>query len=310
MKHFGSLSQISVFSKIAELGSLSAAARELNLTPSAVSKSLAQLEERLGVLLVKRSTRSLTLTEHGQIILERANAIIADVENTLDIARQFGRPEGSLRVTSSIAFGCKQASVLISQYLNLYPKVDVNLALEDRRVNLAEEKYDVALRITSDTNTLYAARKLATIRWIYCASADYLGAHDPVRCPADIAGQACLVYPQMTRDNRWSFIKGDSVSQVQVKARLSSNSSLALLEAALAGQGIACLPAYLVAEHIVRQRLKIVLPAYHSDVQHTLYAMYYRSKYANPLVRSFIDFLVGEFGDSSPWERILEQAGQ
>ncbi len=306
MKNFASLTQITIFSKIAEVGSLSAAARELHLTPSAVSKSLAQLEERLGVLLIKRSTRSLILTEHGRIILERANAIITDVENTLDVARQFGKPEGNLRITSSIAFGCKQASRVISKYLSVYPKVDANLSLDDRRVNLAEENYDVALRITSEVNSSYAARKLAEVRWVYCASPLYLSEHAPIRHPDDIATHACLVYPSMTKEGAWSFQQAEQTVVVKVKARLASNSSLALLEAALAGQGVACLPTYLVGEYIVSKQLQIVMPDYVSGINHTLYAMYYRSKYANPLVRSFIDFLVSEFGEHPPWEKALD----
>ncbi|WP_225934589.1 LysR family transcriptional regulator [Cupriavidus sp. EM10] len=152
MKSFATLTQMTVFARIAESGSLSAAARDLHLSPSAVSKSLAQLEERLGVLLVKRTTRSLTLTEGGRLFLERATSILSDVENTLDTARQFGHPHGNLKLSSSIAFGTKQLTNIVGRYLEAYPEVNANIILDDRYVNLSEENFDVALRITADTH--------------------------------------------------------------------------------------------------------------------------------------------------------------
>jgi DNA-binding transcriptional LysR family regulator len=306
MKNFASLTQITIFSRIAELGSLSSAARELSLSPSAVSKSLSLLEERLGVLLIKRSTRSLVLTEHGRIILERANAILSDVENTLDVARQFVKPEGNLRISSSIAFGSKQASLFLSKYLDAYPKVNANLLLDDRLINLAEEDVDVVLRITSDTTWTYAARKLAPIRWIYCASPTYLASKPRIQSPEQIDQLECLVYPAMTKDGAWSFLKYGKPISIRPSPRLSSNSSIALREAAVAGQGIACLPTYLVSGDIINGQLSIVLPDYEPAIHHTLYAMYYRSKYSNPMVRSFIDHLVVEFGETPPWDKEIE----
>lgn len=305
MKNFASLTQITVFARIAELGSLSAAARELDISPSAVSKSLAQLEEHLGVLLVKRTTRSLTLTESGKIILEKANSIIADLDTALDAAKQFGRPDGLLKLTSSLAFGSKQLPLLLASYFERFPAVRANVALDDRCVDLAEEEYDIALRITAGTHWGHAARKLAPIHWVYCASGGYLDRHPEIRRPDDIYDHPCLVYPAMTLDKAWTFRKDNETHYVEVKARLTSNSSVALLEAALEGQGVACLPTYVAAKEISSGKLRIVLPEYKCAVVHTLYAMYYRSKYAKPLIRSFIDFIVEHYGEIPPWDRQL-----
>ncbi|SAL02940.1 LysR family transcriptional regulator [Caballeronia calidae] len=186
LKSFATLTQITVFVRIGELGSLSAAARELNLSPSAVSKSLAQLEERLGVLLVKRTTRSLTLTETGRIMFERANAILSEIDTTLDEARQSQRIKGTLRLTCSIAFGSRQLTPILSRYLDVQSEVDANISLDDHCVNLAEENFDVAIRITSNTDSTYAARKLAMIHWAYCASPDYLSSHGAIEEPDDL----------------------------------------------------------------------------------------------------------------------------
>ena len=301
MKNIASLTQVSVFVRIVELGSLSAAARELNLTPSAVSKSLAQLEHRLGMLLVKRTTRSLKLTDAGKVIYERANAIVQDVEDTLDAARQLQNCEGSLRITSSIAFGAKQLPRLVAAYMAANPAIDVNISLDDRCVNLAEENYDIALRITSGTDWGYAARKLAPIKWVYCASPRYLDRYGLVRRPQDVLNRDCLVYPAMTMSGNWVFDGPESV-HVKVRPKLVSNSSLALREAALAAVGIACLPTYLVADDIAEGKLVTVAPDYRCAISHELYAMYYRSRFVNPVVRSFIDFLVEFLKDGGSWE--------
>ncbi|WP_454688975.1 LysR family transcriptional regulator [Achromobacter aloeverae] len=304
MKNLASLAQVSVFVRIVELGSLSAAARDLELTPSAVSKSLAQLEQRLGVLLIKRTTRSLKLTDTGKVIFERANTLLADMENTLDAARQFQCPAGDLRITSSIAFGARQLSSLMAGYLGKYPDVNAQIGLDDRCINLAEEDYDVALRITAGTEWDYAARKLATIYWVYCAAPAHLERHGQVNRPTDLAKRDCLVYPAMTLSGNWVF-KGTVVEHVKVKPRLVSNSSLALREAAIDGLGVACLPTYLVADDIAAGRLAIVASEYRCAITHQLYAMYFRSRYINPVVRSFIEYLAERLRGTTPWDAAI-----
>ncbi|WP_434034867.1 LysR family transcriptional regulator [Cupriavidus sp. a3] len=307
MRSFASLTQLTVFVRIAESGSLSAAARALSLTPSAVSKSLAQLEERLGVLLIKRTTRNLTLTESGRAILEKANDLLTDLEATFDTARSIqGRVEGRLRVTCSLAFGCSQLTPWIARYIDGNPHVEVDVALDDHCVNLAEGSYDIALRITAGTDWGYAARKLSVIRWVYCASPEYISRHDAVSTPEDLSNHQCLVYPDMTPRGAWTFRRDKEIHQVTVKPKLTANSSLALREAALLGHGVACLPTYLVSSDILRRQLVQVVPEYRSAIEHVLYAMYYKSKYANYLVRDFIDFIAECYGDLPPWDLALQ----
>lgn len=307
MKLHASLSQVTAFVKIAETGSMSAAARELGLSPSAVSKSLAQLEQRLGVLLVKRTTRSLKLTDTGRLIFERASTILADVENTLDAAKQAKRPEGTLRITSSMAFGAEQLSSLMARYLTYHRLVDAQINLDDRCVNLAEEQYDVALRITAGTDWSYAARSLAPIRWVYCASPDLIRKHGPLRDPSSLESIDCLVHPTMTLSGRWAFSGKTESKHVQVKPRFVSNSSLALRQATIDGMGVACLPTYVVSKDIVNGALEIVCPDYSCTISHQLYAMYFRSRYVNPLVRSFIDFIADSLKGPPPWDAALDR---
>lgn len=303
MRGIGSISQLMAFAKIVETGSLSKAARELNLTPSAVSKSLSQLEERLGVLLVKRTTRSLSLTDQGYAFFEHARVLLEEIERAIEETNRFRtRIEGTLRITSSIAFGLSQLQPLIGRYMEAHPHVTIILSLDDRFVNLAEEQYDIAVRVTAARDWGYAARNLGPIRWVYCASPRYLEKHgEPVR-PGDLAGHRCLAYPAMTPNGVWSFRKDDQVEEIKVDPIMICNSSSAILQAVLSGQGIACLPTYIASRSIVERKVSLVLPQYRAAISHTLYAMYFKSKYANPVIRSFLDFVAKEIGDKPPWD--------
>lgn len=317
MRHSTSLSRLEIFVRAAELGSLSKAARALGLTPSAVSKGLAQLEAELGATLLKRTTRRLSLTEVGAVLLDRASAILRDTDAAVTAAMQFRQPSGVLRVTCSVAFGCTQVSRLLRDFSAAYPEIDVVLTLEDRCVDLSQEEFDVALRITARQDWTDPARKLAVVRWLYCAAPGYLATHPPVTVPQDLKDHACLLYPEMTGGADWGFVaeqpqgpegpvsfpqgpEGPAPLTVAVRGRVVSNSSLALAEMALAGCGIACLPDYVAGPHLASGRLRRVLPQYRARTEHTLYAMYYRSRFSNPAVRVFIDFLADHLGRATP----------
>lgn len=307
MRSLGSISQIIAFAKIAETGSLSRAARELNLTPSAVSKSLSQLEERLGVLLVRRTTRSLSLTDQGLTFLNHAQALLEEIERAAEETHRFRtEPKGTLRVTSSIAFGLSQLEQIIGRYMEAYPQVTVVLSLDDRFVNLAEEQFDVGVRITSARDWSIGSRVLAAVRWIYCASPRYLSMHDMPARPQDLQAHRCLVYPAMLPNGVWTFRKGRRVEEVKVDPVMICNSSSAILQAALGGRGVACLPTYVAAGSIVAGDLVPVLPGFRAAMSHTLYAMYFDSKFHNPIVRSFLDFVTADIGAAAPWDEALK----
>ncbi|WP_019643486.1 LysR family transcriptional regulator [Novispirillum itersonii] len=312
MRHSTSLSRLEIFVRAAELGSLSKAARVLGVTPSAVSKGLAQLEAELGATLLKRTTRRLSLTEVGAVMLDRASAILRDTDAAITAAMQFRRPGGVLRVTCSVAFGCTQVSRLLRAFSEAYPEIDVVLTLEDRCVDLSQEDFDVALRITARQDWTDPARRLTAIRWVYCAAPEYLDRHPAVSVPQDLAGHTCLLYPEMTGGAEWGFVRDDGDGgngpgqaerplTVPVRGRVVSNSSLALAEMALDGCGVVCLPDYVAGPHLAAGRLRRVLPQYRARTEHTLYAMYYRSRFSNPAVRVFIDFMAERLGADHRW---------
>jgi DNA-binding transcriptional LysR family regulator len=306
MKLTSSLNQFIVLAKIAETGGLSSAARELGMTPSAVSKSLSLLEEQLGVLLVRRTTRAVTLTTHGKMFFQRVSRILADVEDALDeVGDLRSQTKGDLHISCSIAFGCSQLVGIISRYKERYPDVNIHISLDDRLVNLGEENIDIALRITDATDGPYAARMLTQIRWVYCATPQYLEQHGRPQKPQDLKPQnhQLLVYPAMTNGGSWTYGHKRSLLQIKINASLECNSSLALLNFTLAHQGIACLPTYVADKHIKNGEIEVLFPDYQAASLHTLYAMYFQSRYKNPLIRTFVDFIRDDLKDCD-WGRL------
>lgn len=304
MKPIASLTQFAVLAKIAEFGSLSSAAREMGMTPSAVSKSLALLEEQLGVSLVRRTTRAVTLTTHGKLFFQRVSRILADVEDTLDeVGNLRNRAKGDLHISCSIAFGCSQLAHIVGRYREAFPEVKVHISLDDRLVNLSEEQIDVALRITDATDGPYAARALAQIRWVYCATPSYLDNHGRPQRPEDMSDQRhqLLVYPAMTNNGAWAYWHEGALQRIRVNAALECNSSLALLNFTLGHQGISCLPLYVASPHISSGAIEVVLPEHSPASVHTLYAMYFQSRYKNPLIRTFIDFIKSDIQKNRNW---------
>lgn len=290
-RKIGSLTQLNVLVKIVEAGSLSQAARELNLTPSAVSKNLSQLEDQLGTVLLKRTTRNISLTDNGRIILERAESILEEIDNAFEISQSFQKPEGTLRLTCSVALGYSKIYHLVSEYQKAWPDVKVSVNLDDRITNLNEEDFDIALRITSNNEWTYSTDCIGEIQWFYCASPDYLATCDPITTPYDLTKHQCLVYPAMTYSGKWVFKSACDEIIVDIVPSIACNSSLFLLKCALSGKGVVCLPNYLANEQLKNSKLINILPEYNALIQHKLYALSIKSRHRNPMVITFLDFL-------------------
>ncbi|MDM2903358.1 LysR family transcriptional regulator [Citrobacter sp. Cpo037] len=281
------LNQFQVLIKVAETGNQSRAARELGLTPSAVSKSLTQLEGVVGNVLISRESRPIQLTASGRRILQVARRVIADIEGLAASVET-----ETLRINCSVAFGCTHIPHISNSFQQLHPGVCINVTLDDRLINLARDEFDIALRISSE-----AARYeeddtcLMDISWFYCASPEYLKCHPPIRTPADLRFHQCLVYPQMTSEGRWTFHHGVKSETVKVMPYFSCNSSLLLLQRALAHGGVACLPDYLVSHYLDSWKLIRVLPAHDPGVTHRLQAIVSPSAQGDKTIINFLDFL-------------------
>lgn len=295
--------QMLIFAKVVEEGGFSAAARRDGLTPSAISKQIGMLEDRLGVRLLNRSTRKMSLTEEGRVFYDRCVDVanrIAEAENA--IVSLGDHPQGTLRVASTVAFGKTQLLPLLRSFLEQNPDLKVSLELTDRHLDLVEEQIDVAIRFSEqvdDENVV--ARKLATNQRICCAAPDYVEKHGMPMTPDDLMHHNCLTLTSVTRWNDWRFGESGAKSSFQVKGNFEANSADAVYHAALAGIGIARLSTYLVAPDLKSGRLVRVLPDY-SQEGSAILAIFSNRRNLSPKIRAFVDYLVDTFRAAPPWD--------
>jgi DNA-binding transcriptional LysR family regulator len=287
------------FVRVVEYQSFSAAAVVLGLTPSAVSKLVSRLEDRLGVRLLHRTTRRLALTSEGEVYFARARQILADIEEVeAEVTRSRGSPRGRLHVHTSNAFGVHQLAPALPEFLMRYPDIEVELSITDRIVDLVGERADVAIRGGLIADTLLSARKIGEFERTICAAPSYLARRGVPRTPAELASHVCVVAAPMP--SRWPFRTRTGLDLVEIMPRVTTDNGEAALRLALGGAGIARLADVIIGEPI---RSGLLVPLL-TDVHHTellpLSAIYLAGRHRLPKVRVFLDFLVEQFA-SAPW---------
>lgn len=293
---------LQIFVRIAETGSFSAAARDLGLSKSVVSKKLAALEDRLGGRLINRTTRRLSLTEVGIVFLERAQRILAELEEAEQAVGQFNtEPRGVLRVNAPMSFGILHVAPALGEFMALYPDLSVTLDLGDRQVDLVDEGYDMAVRIAALPDSSLIARRLAPARQVVCASPAYWQRRGQPAHPRDLAGHDGLIYTYQRSPNDWRFRDGDGSFAVHVDGRLAANNGDVLREAALAGLGVCMAPTFIVGEDLRAGRLRAVLDDYIEDGL-AIYAVYPHRRHLSAKVRAVVDFLAVRFGAEPYWD--------
>ncbi len=297
-------SQMLLFVRVVEAGSFSAAAREEGHSPSAVSRQIAHLEDRLGVRLLNRARHGLSLTEEGRAFHARCREVAEQVSDAESFVSALGeRPQGLLRVVSTVAFGKAQLLPLMPAFLARYPELRLSLELTDRPVDLAGEGLDVAIRFTEQIEDPAAiARRLARNRRVICAAPAYLARFGTPESPADLAGHNCLMLSTVSAWNDWRLTDPSSGGRVELGGNFEANSADGVYHAALAGLGVARLSTYLVGEDIRAGRLVRLLPDYTDDGS-DIVAIYPEKRNLAPRVRAFIDHLTEHFGPVPPWER-------
>lgn len=216
----GTLSQLSVFVRIVETGSFTKAAHELGLSRSAVSKSLSKLEEQLGKVLIKRTTRNIFLTEQGEAVFNRAISLLEECEDMFSQVRSFSEPEGHLRLSSSVAYGANILPELITSYQKKYPLVKFHVNLNDNIINLSETNFDMVLRITKKLTESESNYYLGKINWIYCCSPQYLTGKPEIKMPTDLIHHRCLTNPVMAYHDNWIFQEKTATSWCQLNQLL------------------------------------------------------------------------------------------
>ncbi|MBO6520133.1 MAG: LysR family transcriptional regulator [Rhodospirillales bacterium] len=301
MDRFG---EMETFARVVESGSFSRAARDLHMTPSAVSKMIGRLEDRLGVRLLSRTTRKLSLTEEGRAFYQRVTPILAEVEEAEEtVSLSTAEARGVLKVNTSTAFGQYQVVPLIPNMLEKYPNLQVQLTMTDSIVNLVEEGFDVSIRIGTLTDSSLIARKLGTAHRVLVASPDYLKRRGTPTCPNDLKEHECLKLSIPTSLNKWEFIMDDGPSTVEVSGRFEADNAIALHEAALAGLGLFRAATFVVGDDIKAGRLVPVLQKFEISGDPGIFAVWPHNRNLSAKVRAFVDILVDAFSPIPPWER-------
>ena len=289
-----------LFLHATQVGSMSGAGRRFGLSPASVSRQITALEDDLGVRLLNRTSRRLSLTEAGQVYLQRAERLLQDLEEMRDEVTQLTfRPQGTLRVQSRISLGTQHVAPLIPDLLTRYPELKVDLWLVDTDLDLIEHGIDVAIRTGNLSDSSLIVRRLAASRRVICASPAYWAHHPQPESPNDLAAHNCLTYRFDFTPAIWQFLGPDGVpEELRATGNFQTNNAEALRLAALSGLGVALLPTWSIEDELANGSLQRVLNKYDAtatDLDTGIYAVYHSKRHLSVKTRLFIDHLVTAF---------------
>lgn len=291
------------FAAVVAEGSFSRAAERLDMSPQLASKYVGRLEARLGVRLLNRSTRQLSLTEAGRAYYDRVREVLADIDDMENaVGDMSARARGTLRINAPMSFGQTHLTRAIAKYQDTQPEVEVDLNLNDRVVDIVSEGFDLAIRIGQLVESSLVARRLAPVRLVVCGAPDYFRRHGVPETPEQLPEHDCLRYAYASDYDRWRFEHDGRSHTVRIRGPFSANNGDALRAAALAGQGIILQPTFIVGEDIRAGRLQTVLDEYRVAGLN-VHAVYAHRQYLSAKVRTFVDFLDGYFGSPPYWDR-------
>ncbi|REJ85864.1 MAG: LysR family transcriptional regulator [Acidobacteria bacterium] len=302
----GRFNELETFLRIVDAGSITAAADQLEIAKSAVSRRLRDLETRLGVQLLQRTTRTQSLTDAGHDLYRRARQLLDDLDEAeQSVLSQQNEAVGRIRLAAPDTFGHRHLGPALCDFLTLHPRVELDLDLDDRRVDLLAEGFDLAVRIAELEDSSLLARRLATTEHVACASPRYLAEHGEPKTPLDLTGHRCLTYSRSARPGQWTWIdEHGGAHDVAVGSQLRASSGELLTSAAIAGQGIALEPDFIVHEAIETGALQIVLGAVRWR-QLDIWAIWPPGRFLPHRVRLLIDFLAERFAGVPYWQRCL-----
>lgn len=285
------LDAMQLFVRVAELGSFAAVAQQLGLARSVVTRRIALLETHLGVKLLARSTRQLSLTSEGAAYLERCRVILnlVDVAEA-DIAREHTRPRGRIRASVPLSFGLRRLTPLLVRFSREHPEVGLELDYTDRRVNLIEEGFDLSIRVTARLEPGDIVRRLAASQLRVLASPAYLAAHGEPRQPGELVQHECLGYAARGETQSWGFVVDGKSEQVHVRCRIAANNGDALMAAAVVGLGITMQPDFIADDYLADGSVQSVLEAY-APPQMGVYAVLPSNRHVPHRVRVLMDYL-------------------
>lgn len=298
MNEFGA---IPVFVAVVENDGFSAASRALGISKSAVSKRINQLENHLGVRLLHRTTRKLSLTEAGERYFEHAAQALTAAGQAEDAVTELqGEPQGKLKISSPMSFGRLHVAPLIPIFMKRYPKILIDLVMDDRNIDLVAEGFDLAIRSGDMPASTLIARKLAPLRQVLCASPDYIDRYGMPVTPSELSERNCILFSYSGDANEWTLNKGGKSEAVLVSGSYRVNNSEAILVALREGLGIGRLPTFVAGPDLREGNLVRILESYHIP-DHTFYAVFPERQYLPAKVRAFLDFSINYFGGDQPY---------
>ncbi|WP_165314032.1 LysR family transcriptional regulator [Vibrio ziniensis] len=299
-------SSIPIFVAVVECGSFSLAAEKLGVTKSAISKRVTQLEDDLGIRLLNRTTRKLSLTEAGKRYYDHASQALALAQQGMDAVTELqGEPQGKLKITAPMSFGVLYIAPIIAEFLAQYPKVTIDLQLEDQMVDLIEGEFDLAIRIGNLPISNLVAKRLVQCKSVLCASPDYLKKHGSPQKPSDLIDHNCLVYSYFRGGSEWTFEQQHNEFKVIPKGNFIVNNSEAIRRALIEGLGVGQLPTFLVSKDILSGKLISIMTAY-SLPEHAIYAVFPERKHLPHKVRAFMEYVADKLGRLTPiWDEGL-----
>lgn len=299
-----SLTDIAVFVQVVDSGSFTAAADRLGISKSVVSKYVTRLEDRLDARLLNRTTRRLSLTEVGRAFYERSHLGLREIEEAeAEVSRLQGAPRGSLRINCPMSFGILHIAPALPEFLSRYPDLSVDMSLDDRRVNLVDEGFDLAIRIGELPDSSLVARRLGPCRHVVCGAPGYFKRHGLPRTPEDLRDHNAITFKYQDSPREWHFVKPQGgVIRVPVSGSIQMNNSLGLREALVNEAGVTLTPTFVVGDDIKTGRLQAVLSDY-KLLEVSIYAVYPQRRHLSPKVRAFVEFMVERISDRPYWEQ-------
>lgn len=283
--------EMKTFAAVVDGGSFVQAADALDMSKPAVSRHVAELEQRLGVRLLHRTTRKLSLTEEGRLFYGRCKTVLADVEVAEEeITAKSIAVKGLIKVNVPVSFGLWELAPLWPDFMTKYPDVELDITLADRIVDLVEEGYDLAVRIARLPNSSLVSRKLASTRMVLCASPGYLRKHGKPKHPSELAEHPVLAYSLLATGDQWDFEGIEGKVLVTVKPVMRTNSGDTCIAAARKGKGVILQPSFMVNADLHSGALVELMPTYRS-IEFGIFAVYPTRQYVAPKVRALIDFL-------------------
>jgi DNA-binding transcriptional LysR family regulator len=295
------LTGIRVFIGVVETGSFTAASERMGLSRAAASKHVSQLEARLGGRLLNRTTRHVSTTESGRVYFNRCKEILNNLEEAEGMVSGLtAQPRGTLRITAPTYFASRYLLPLINDFMRTHSELKVELMCAERLVDLVDEGYDLAIRVTNPTDSDLIARRLSSCRHVLVASPEYLARKPIPKTPDDLDGHASLLYAYLP-GSLWTFAKDGKDYSVPVSPVVRSNNPDVLLAAAESGMGLALLPTFLVSDSLRSGALRLVLPEYRS-IDLSIYAVYASRHHLPAKIKAFVEYLREHIGDPPAWE--------